>query len=69
MEANTIKQVRTLNHHLGRLPAIKFLRTVLGLPYLVAKLAVDDIVTNKPWTKPEIKPDLNTWEYGYEIGF
>ena len=66
MNANTIKEVRSLNAHVGRLSAIKVLRSC-GLPFSVAKLAVDDIITNKPWTKPEIKAYLNNWEQGYAV--
>jgi hypothetical protein len=65
MTNEAIKQVRTLNRHVGRLAAIKYLRAG-GLPHLVAKMAVEDITTNKPWTKPRIKADLNWWEPGFE---
>lgn len=67
MNNETIKQVRTLNLHVGRLAAIKYLRSVRGLSFEVARLAVEDITTNKPWTKPQIKADLNWWEQGFEV--
>ena len=67
MTNETYKAVRTLNLHKGRLAAIKYLRTVCGLPFSVASLAVEDIASNKPWTKPQIKADLNWWEHGFEV--
>jgi hypothetical protein len=56
------KNVRSINLHVGRLSAIKYLRAVLGVSFETARVAVDDITTNKPWTKPQIKADLNWWE-------
>ena len=67
MSNDTIKQVRSLHLHQGRLSAIKYLRTACKLPFAVARLAVEDIITCKPWTRPEIKPDLNQWEQGFQI--
>lgn len=58
----SIKNVRTLNLHFGRLTAIKWVRKWFGFDYTRAALAVDDIISLKPWTKPGVKPDLNTWE-------
>ena len=67
MTNETYKQVRTLNLHFGRLSAIKYLRSVRGISFEAARLAVEDITTNKRWTKPEIQADLNCWEQGYEV--
>lgn len=59
-----IKNVRSLNLHFGRLTAIKWTREARDLSYEVARMAVDDIIQNQPWTRPHIKADLNTWELG-----
>lgn len=67
MTNDTYKAVRSLNLHVGRLAAIKYIRTVCGCPFAVACMAADDIISNKRWTKPEIKADLNDWPQGFDV--
>jgi hypothetical protein len=62
MTNDTIKNIRSINLHVGRLTAIKWVRKTFNLSFSVARLAVDDIITNKPWTNPAIKADLNKWD-------
>jgi hypothetical protein len=67
MNKETVKTVRTIIHHVGSLAAIKFLRSVRGLSFQQAKLAVKDIAACERWTYPQIKADLNWWEQRFEV--
>lgn len=53
------KNIRTLAVRFDRLVAIAWLREVHKLPFLVAKMVVEDVTTDQPWTRPEIGYDIN----------
>ncbi len=56
---NDYKTIRTVNMFKGRVASIKYIRQNYVSNYLVAVTLFDDVISKKPWTKPQIEADLN----------
>ena len=57
--AESYRQVRTIAQFDGPLVALKYIRTFHVETFSVAKMVLNDILTNKRWTMPQIKADIN----------
>ena len=53
------KQIRTIAENDGRLAALKYIRIHNVENYTAAKNALNDILSNRSWTRPEIMADIN----------
>lgn len=52
MNHNDYRAIRGILHHHGRLAAIRWLRAMKGLPFLVARMVVGDVAARARWTHP-----------------
>ena len=55
----SVRQIRTIAMFDGAMVALKYIRTYHVETLSVAKQALNDILTNQPWTYPTIKADID----------